>query len=132
MNYVYKHFADVAAGPKEWIEAVDKAYLLMADKYNDIYCAVEKKMGDFRCEPDYFDKLRNMKMTKPVDALGHDGIMTLFACGKYVHPTADRSGIDLGRLKFTDGMADWFIKTDRVIVFRGHFLWKGLWSKHMR
>ena len=121
MNYVYKHFSDVAAGPKEWIEAIDKAYLLMADKYNDIYCAVEMKMGDFRCLPEYYEKLKRMKMPKEMDALGDEGIMALFTHGKYVHPTADRSDIDLERVKYNDGLADFFTKTNRVEVVHGQF-----------
>ena len=78
-------------------------------------------MGDFRCSPEYFEKLKRMKMPKEMDALGDEGIMALFTHGKYVHPTADRSVIDLERVKYNDGLADFFTKTNRVEVVHGQF-----------
>lgn len=128
MNFVYKHFTEVSKRPKTWLEAIQKAYLLMADKYNDIYLAVKLNTGDFKACDAALGVLNNFSLSPHTDSLGSEGFESVFTDGKFVKKV-DRGGINLERLNYKHGLADWLIKMNRITIVNGQFFVRSIGDK---
>ena len=128
MNFIYKHFTEVGKRPKTWLEAVQKAYLLMADKYNDVYLAVKLNTGDFRASSTALEVLKKFNISPHTDSLGSEGFDSVFTAGKFVKSTS-RDEVNLQGLSYKHGLADWLIKMNRIFIVNGQFFVRSIGDK---